>query len=141
MFGVGKRKTIGTAASKQVRKKSRNGTEITVFDSSTLDPGWALLPAETLNESIRKGVRLYSHLSFHVFLDAQITVTLEWNPNPFDEEGWIKEGDFIVDAQVDEYGRSFHQVVRSAHFRITVANSDVVPLTDLRISVYGNKHR
>lgn len=80
----------------------------------------------------------HSKLHFHAWLDAEVTVTVEWRAGQGFE--WITApSPIVIPASVSAVGTVHEVPIHSPSYRVTILNSDAVPLTFLKISVYGNK--
>ena len=78
-----------------------------------------------------------SKLHFHAWLDAEITITIEWRADEGSE--WISSLPIVIPASVSSVGTSHDVMIHSPYYQVTALNSDAVPLTFLKLSVYGAK--
>lgn len=80
----------------------------------------------------------HSKLHFHAWLDAEVTLTIEWRAGV--EFEWISApSPIVIPASVSSVGTVHEVSIHSPSYRVTALNSDTVPLTFLKVSVYGNK--
>lgn len=91
--------------------------------------------SQVITENFR--VNQYSKLHLHAWLNAEVTLTIEWSANGID---WIvAPSPTIIPASLSSVGTVHEVSIHSPYYRITALNSDTVPLTFLKVSVYGAK--
>ncbi len=111
------------------------GKTITSF---ALPNGVSINPGNTYSITSTSGSRSYTRFGIHLFSDAEITVVFEWS-NRLTGNSWVQEGEYVVQPHMDPVGRLIEHPVLGEYVRITATNTDVVPLTVFRGSVYGNR--
>lgn len=132
MFGG--KKSLGNPR-KEVPTFRKNGKWLSVYET---EGAYSLAAGSSQTIEQNFDVRLHSALHLHVWLDAEVTVTVEWRAgNGLD---WITApSPIVIPASVGAVGTAHEITVHSPYYRLTALNSDTVPLTFLKVSVYGNK--
>lgn len=127
------RRTIGKK--RILRPPPKHGALLSIYETEGAF-SLAVGDSQTLIENFM--VSNHSNLHFHAWLDAEVTVTVEWRAGEgFD---WITApSPIVIPASVSDVGTVHEVSIHSPYYRVTILNSDIIPLTFLKISVYGNK--
>jgi len=110
---------------------SSGGREVFSLTKSLL----SVLPGEVFESFIQAEVYGFNTYHVHYFTNASVTIDLSWSPSI--EKNFVWERSIPVLASVGGIGEIISASTKSRFLSITIMNTDIVPLTDVRISIYA----
>lgn len=114
----------------------KNGEKILDFKSPQ---GFSLAPGEKIEVARSIPVYDFSGISINTHFNSQLSCDVIWNNNTSLNGSEVKETVFNLTPTLNGYGRIFETRVSAKHVYLTIENTDAVPLTELKVSIYGNK--
>lgn len=127
------RRSIGKRVTPSLRT-SPQGKWISTYET---EGSFSLAPGSSVTIVENVFVANHSKLHFHAWLDAEITITVEWRAHEGSE--WITSSSIVIPASVSAVGTIHDVIINSPYYQVTALNSDTDPLTFLKLSVYGAK--
>lgn len=111
--------------------RSSGGTEIFRIQKSLL----SIAPGEVVLRPFQIGLKEYSYFHVHYLINASVDVNISWRSNVSGEIGLEKT--IAIPATVGNIGGIISSSSKSHFLSITFTNTDIIPLTDIYVSVFG----
>lgn len=149
MTSIGGRKeasgaNVGAAAiffaRKLVNKRSASTAPSTLIRSYETQTGFNLPAGDSFTfNPPNLAVSAYSELFFHVFIDEDATLGIEWNTDlqGLGEAGWVLGKTEEVEGQSTETGVVLQSYVQAPQCRFDITAGDSAAVTFVRVEIIG----
>ena len=127
------RRTIGRRQDTRKIYTVQQGKWIQTYET---EPAFSLAAGSSVTIEEFFQVKQHPRIHLHTWLDAEVTLTIEWKSDP--RYDWITSPNSIV-IPATAVGSTHDISIAAPYYRITALNSDTIPLTFLKISVYGSR--
>jgi len=110
---------------------SSGGREVFSLTKSLL----SVAPGEEFDDFIQAELIGFNTYHVHYFINATATMYLYWCPSI--EKSFVFEQSVPLIASVGGIGQILSASTKSRFLSIKIINTDIVPITDIRVSIYG----
>jgi hypothetical protein len=95
----------------------------------------SVLPGDVFQSFIQVDVQGFNTYHVHYFTNASASIDLYWSPSI--DQNFVFERTIPIIASVGGIGEIISASTKSRFLSIKIINTDIVPLTDIKISIYS----